>query len=131
VARPDGDFAFVEGEKTGLPMNELSVTVPTQGNNPKPPPVNPFFAQPDAPPALAKGMRDFPLYTTTHKGGLYVPERMSQKDFDLLKTQIQNSLAIIHATAVEPNQPSGSAVNLVSSPTTLSADMGGIPGKYE
>lgn len=55
---------------------------------------------PSDPPAAQKGMRDFPLYTTEKKGALYVPESMSRKDFDLLKLQIQNSLAIIEATAV-------------------------------
>jgi hypothetical protein len=59
---------------------------------------------PANPPPPAKGLRDFPLYTTGQKGGLYVPERMSKKDYDLLKTQIDNSLAVILATAVDDKQ---------------------------
>jgi hypothetical protein len=55
----------------------------------------------------AKGLRDFPLYTTGQKGGLFVPERMSKKDYELLKTQISNSLAVILATAVEDEQDAG------------------------
>jgi hypothetical protein len=47
------------------------------------------------------GTRDFPLYTSSAKGALYVPSRMSKKDFGLLKLQIENSLAVIEATGVD------------------------------
>lgn len=50
------------------------------------------------------GMRDFPLYTSKSRGALYVPEKMSQKDFELLKNQITNSLLVIAATAVSEEQ---------------------------
>lgn len=58
------------------------------------------FSPPDKPPAAPKGMRDFPLYTSDQRGLLYVPGRMSSKDYELLKMQVENSLAIIKATAV-------------------------------
>jgi hypothetical protein len=54
------------------------------------------FSSPKAP----AGTRDFPLYTSKSRGALFVPERMSPKDFELLKRQIENSLAVIEATAV-------------------------------
>lgn len=55
-----------------------------------------------SPKASLPGTRDFPLYTSTAKGALCVPERMSRKDYDLLKLQIQNSLAVIEATGITP-----------------------------
>lgn len=58
------------------------------------------FSSPKPP----SGTRDFPLYTSGSKGALYVPERMSKKDYELLKLQIQNSLAVIEATAVVDEQ---------------------------
>lgn len=45
--------------------------------------------------------RDFPLYTTGHRGMLYVPEVMTQADFNLLKKQIANALEVIEATSVD------------------------------
>ncbi len=45
--------------------------------------------------------REFPLYLTKNqKGTLYVPAEMSPKDYDLLKKQIENHLAIILVTSV-------------------------------
>lgn len=50
---------------------------------------------------IPAGLRDFPLYLTNHqKGALYVPADMSMKDYDLLKRQIENHLAIILVTSV-------------------------------
>jgi hypothetical protein len=51
----DGLWAFVEGSKTGLPMNELSVRNPKgnpkpEGTSPNVPPANPFYKPADAPP---------------------------------------------------------------------------------
>lgn len=59
-----------------------------------------------SPPKPPAGTRDFPLYTSGTRGALYVPERMSKKDFDLLKRQIENSLLVIEATAVADEQES-------------------------
>lgn len=53
-----------------------------------------------SPPKTPPGTRDFPLYTSKSKGTLYVPEQMTEKDFELLELQIKNSLAIIRATAI-------------------------------
>jgi hypothetical protein len=55
-------------------------------------------------PAMEHGMRDFPLYTSSHRGALYVPESMSRRDYDLLKSQIENSLKVIEATAVQSTE---------------------------
>lgn len=46
-------------------------------------------------------MRDFPIYTTSDRGALYVPGKLKRKDLELLKKQIENHLAVIEATAVE------------------------------
>ncbi len=60
--------------------------------------------QKDLPPPPA-GQRDFPLYLTNRqKGGLYIPAEMSKKDYDLLKQQIDNHLAIILLTSVTPDE---------------------------
>lgn len=58
------------------------------------------FSPPKAPP----GTRDFPLYTSTSRGALFVPEQMTEKDFDLFELQVKNSLAVIKATGVVPNE---------------------------
>ncbi len=56
-------------------------------------------------PSVPAGQRDFPLYLTNHqKGGLYIPAEMSKKDYDLLKQQIDNHLAIILLTSVIPDE---------------------------
>ena len=47
------------------------------------------------------GVKDFPLYTAGGKGVLYVPSQLSRRDFELLKRQIDASLAVIEATSVE------------------------------
>lgn len=52
-------------------------------------------------PQPGAGVRDFPLYTSGPKGVLYVPEKLSRADFELLKKQIEHSLDIIEATAVQ------------------------------
>lgn len=44
--------------------------------------------------------QDFPLYAHSGTGGLSVPAKMSRDDFELIKMQINNSLAVIEATAV-------------------------------
>lgn len=65
------------------------------------------FKPPNPPPLppTPAGQRDFPLYLTNHqKGGLYIPAEMSKKDYDLLKQQIDNHLAIILLTSVVPDE---------------------------
>lgn len=55
-------------------------------------------------PLVAPGLKDFPLYTASHKGGLYVPAKMSKKDFSLLKQQIDSYLLVIAATSVAEDE---------------------------
>ena len=55
-------------------------------------------------PAGMSGLKDFPLYTASHKGGLYVPAKMSKKDFNLLKQQIDAYLLVIAATSVAEDE---------------------------
>jgi hypothetical protein len=51
-------------------------------------------------PALA-GQKDFPSYLTNNQRAvLYVPAKMTQKDYDLLKRQIENHLLVIEATSI-------------------------------
>ena len=67
-----------------------------QSNNSNKPPM--------LPPPPSPEQRDFPLYLTNHqKGSLYIPAEMSKKDYDLLKQQIDNHLAIILLTSVVPD----------------------------
>jgi hypothetical protein len=57
-----------------------------------------IMAQPQA---TSVNRRDFPLYLSKHQQGvLSVPSEMSQKDYDLLKQQIDNHMAIILVTSV-------------------------------
>jgi hypothetical protein len=103
----DGEYAFVEGSNAGLPMSELTVIDPAvsagasnPNSSPKPPPANPFFKPHSG--LQTAGMRDFPIYyATAERGALYVPGKLNRKDFELLKKQIENHLAVIEATAVE------------------------------
>ncbi len=43
VAGIDGEWAFVEGSPTGIPMTELLTVDPPKQSNPETPPTNPFF----------------------------------------------------------------------------------------
>ena len=46
-------------------------------------------------------VKDFPLYLSNNKRAiLYVPATMTAKDYELLKRQIDNHMAIIEATSV-------------------------------
>jgi hypothetical protein len=54
-----------------------------------------------APPPPAAGQKDFPLYLSNNKRAiLYIPASMTAKDYELLKKQIENHLAVIEATSV-------------------------------
>ncbi len=52
---------------------------------------------------VSEGMKDFPLYTATSRGVLYVPSSMNESDFALLKQQIEAYLKVIEATSIRPN----------------------------
>jgi len=61
--------------------------------------------QPPPPPLV--GQKDFPLYLSNNKRAiLYVPATMTAKDYELLKRQIDNHMAIIEATSVADDKPS-------------------------
>lgn len=86
---------------------------PAAQNNQNPPADAPPPGVKNPPPPAHKnppppaGQKDFPLYLSNNqKGALYVPPVMTKKDYDLLKRQIDNHLAIIEATSVsdEPAQ---------------------------
>ena len=58
-------------------------------------------ARSDSTPPPPAGQLHFPLYLSKdQKAALYVPAVMSQREYDLLKRQIENSLAVMEATAV-------------------------------
>lgn len=51
-----------------------------------------------------EGQLHFPLYLSKdQKAALYVPANMSQREYELLKKQIENSLLVMEATAVAPD----------------------------
>jgi hypothetical protein len=94
VVGVDGDWAFVEGSPTGIPMSEVAVIEPpTQAAKP---PVNPFYKQ----------AGDAPLSETV-PGGAYISfplaggnvleirlkKRVSRKDFERIKTLVDLSEA--------------------------------------
>jgi hypothetical protein len=57
-----------------------------------------------ATPAL-KGQLPFPLYLSkTQKAILYVPASLTRKEYDLLKSQIENSFAIMEATILADDE---------------------------
>jgi hypothetical protein len=52
-------------------------------------------------PQPAAGLKDFPLYTASQKGALYVPARMTKAEFALVKKQLESYLLVIEATSVD------------------------------
>lgn len=53
------------------------------------------------------GQKLFPFYLSKEQQAtLYVPESMTQKEYKLLKQQIENSLAIMEATILADDEPS-------------------------
>ena len=55
----------------------------------------------DTPAPPPPRLKDFPLYlSNSQKAVLYVPPEISQKDFELLKKQIENSLLVVEATFI-------------------------------
>jgi len=64
-------------------------------------PVNTATSEYPATAAIPAGHRDFPVYLTNRQRGvLHIPAEMSYKDYELLKQQIENHLAIILVTSV-------------------------------
>lgn len=62
---------------------------------------NPPQAVHHSPLPVSNGLRDFPLYLTNNQRGiLHVPAEMSCKDYELLKQQVENHMAIILVTSV-------------------------------
>jgi hypothetical protein len=62
-----------------------------------------FSRQSESP--LPSGQLPFPLYLSkTQKATLYVPSSMTRKEYDLLKQQIENSLAVMEATILADDQ---------------------------
>jgi hypothetical protein len=57
--------------------------------------------KPKPPPPPASGQKDFPLYLSNSKRAvLYIPDTITAKDYELLKRQIENHLAVIEATSI-------------------------------
>jgi hypothetical protein len=55
----------------------------------------------DTPAPPPPSLKDFPLYlSNSQKAVLYVPPQISQKDFELLRKQIENSLLVVEATFI-------------------------------
>lgn len=83
----DGEYAFVEGERGGIPMSQLSVETPLAtagaGSGTANPPANPFFNP-------APSSDGVPLSIKTRPGSveiLTIP-KMTRKAFEFLKTQL-------------------------------------------
>lgn len=56
------------------------------------------------------GHRDFPVYLTNRlRGILHVPAEMTYKDYELLKQQIDNHMAVILVTSVVSEKPESEA----------------------
>ncbi len=57
-------------------------------------------------PPLPVGLKDFPAQLSAkQRAFLYVPGRMSQKEYDLLKKQLESHLAVIEATLIGEDKP--------------------------
>ncbi len=89
----DGEYAYVEGSKTGAPMSELAVLDPpakkpegVKSAVAKQPPLNPFYI--DAKPAGP--MISFPL-AKDNVMELRLNARITKKDFERLKSLIDLS----------------------------------------
>jgi hypothetical protein len=75
-----------------VPMIQAPVQPPSKQNPPPPP---------------AGGHKDFPLYLSNSKRAvLYIPDTITTKDYELLKRQIENHLAVIEATSISDEKPS-------------------------
>ena len=89
----DGEWAFVEGSRTGVPVSELTIDKKPAGQSV--PPDNPDFGE--TPPE--QRAKEFPLYLSCGRRALLrVPEQMTESDFELLKTQLDASLSVTKAT---------------------------------
>jgi hypothetical protein len=102
--------------------------------NPTPSQSKPEFAPSPPPPPI--GQKSFPLYLSAEQeGALYVPGKMKQSDFDLLKTQIDNSLMVMKATCVVPDLPVPSPRRAIwrnkdhDQPVTITGELGQKDGK--
>lgn len=91
---PNGDYAFVEGTNTGIPLGELSLQEPptpagsTAGN----PPQNPFAkpsATGDNPPSPAKGTKQAILPTDSGLVKVEWPDRLTPDDFEDIKAWLE------------------------------------------
>lgn len=71
------------------------------------PPMNPVLSSSRTdvtPPPPTIGQKVFPLYLSEQlEAVLYVPSKLTQSDYDLLKTQIDNSLLVMRKTSVVPD----------------------------
>lgn len=92
VANPSPED-YTSGEESEVADKPLTGGAPKM----QPPPGQ---RQGDSPPPPA-GQLHFPLYLSkTQKAALYVPATMSQREYELLRKQIENSLLVMEATAV-------------------------------
>jgi len=117
---PDGSAKPAERGKS--PMNPAVITNKPEFKNPPPPP--------------PIGQRTFPLYLSAEQeAALYVPSKMMQSEFDLLKTQIENSLLVMRATCVVPDLPAYSPRSAIwrnkdhDQPVTIIGELGEQDGK--
>lgn len=117
---PDGAGKLAERGKS--PVNPaISQTKPDFGTPPPPPPI---------------GQRTFPLYLSAEQeAALYVPSKMKQSEFELLKTQIENSLMVMSATCIVPDPPPPSPQRAIwrnkdhDQPVTITGELGQKDGK--
>ena len=90
VTGVDGDWAFVEGSETGLPMSELTVVdplvAPTPSKTLAAPPLNPNYK----PPAPTGPRIEFPL-PDDNSIEIRLRKPVSKKDFDRIKKLVELS----------------------------------------
>jgi hypothetical protein len=103
-ASVDGFIAQFRGTiaYAGLGLSDKVVGQPASTGEKGDKPLNPAINTPAMePPPLLPGYRDFPVYLTNRQRGmLNIPAEMTYKDYELLKQQIENHLAIILVTSV-------------------------------
>jgi hypothetical protein len=111
----DGEWVFVEGSLTGIPLNEVKVIQRAAGKadtmSQAPSGINegiagwvPARTPPPAPPPKPQaGQKVFNIYLADgQQAVLYVPANITDRDFELLEMQIRNNMLIIAHTASPP-----------------------------
>lgn len=101
----DGQWAFIEGKVTGVPVNELSIQKP-KGELQQPPP-NPFYKPADSPPPLAADEVEEKKILDEGVATLRWPDKLSQDSVEDFEYWMEGILRRLRRKAGMPSRPPG------------------------